>query len=167
MLGIEKVDHVGIRVSDKARSIEFYEALGFKTLSDTGFEQGHPIIMQHSSGVVLNLLGPSNTANDRNILMDVDEKYPGLTHVSFKVKSMDEAKGFLDECGISLSGEFTFKGMHAIFIRDLQQPHGAEPLITPEPLHHLVLEPTPLMPHKPHQLHRAAVVPINRVLPHR
>jgi len=118
MLGIEKVDHVGIRVSDKARSIEFYEALGFKTLSDTGFEQGHPIIMQHSSGVVLNLLGPSNTANDRNILMDVDEKYPGLTHVSFKVKSMDEAKGFLDECGISLSGEFTFKGMHAIFIRD-------------------------------------------------
>lgn len=118
MVGIEKVDHVGIRVSNKARSIEFYEALGFETLSDTGFDQGHPIIMQHSSGVVLNLLGPSNTTNNLNILMDVDEKYPGLTHVSFKVKSMDEAKRFLDECGISLSGEFTFKGMHAIFIRD-------------------------------------------------
>jgi len=118
MLGIEKVDHVGIRVSDKARSIDFYEALGFKTLSDTGFEQGHPIIMQHSSGVVLNLLGPSNTTNNLNILMDVDEKYPGLTHVSFKVKSMDETKRCLVESGISLSGEFTFKGMHAIFIRD-------------------------------------------------
>ena len=56
MLGIEKVDHVGIRVSDKDLSIEFYEGLGFKTLMDAGFEQGHPIIMRHPSGVVLNLL---------------------------------------------------------------------------------------------------------------
>ncbi len=118
MLGIEKVDHVGIRVSDKTRSIEYYQALGFKTLADTGFDQGHPVIMQHSSGVVLNLLGPSNTANDKNILMDVDEKYPGITHVSFKVASMDEAISFLNGRGIALTGEFTFKGMHAIFIRD-------------------------------------------------
>ena len=118
MLGIEKVDHIGIRVSDKIRSIAFYEGLGFETLSDTGFEQGHPIIMQHPSGVVLNLLGPSNTAGDRNILMDVEEKYPGLTHVSYKVDSMDAAKDFLHERGIELTGEFSFKGMHAIFIRD-------------------------------------------------
>ena len=47
MLGIEKVDHIGIRVSDKAVSVAFYERLGFQTLSDTGFEKGHPIIMQH------------------------------------------------------------------------------------------------------------------------
>ncbi len=118
MLGIEKVDHVGIRVSDKARSIEFYEALGFETLADIGFDQGHPVIMQHPSGVVINLLGPSNTANDTNILMDVDEKYPGITHVSFKVASMDKARSFLKDRGITLTGEFTFKGMHAIFIRD-------------------------------------------------
>ena len=118
MLGIEKVDHVGIRVSDKAVAVEFYEALGFETLVDIGFEQGHPIILQHPSGVVLNLLGPSNTSKKQNILMDVDEKYPGITHVSFKVASMDEAKRFLRERGISLSGEFTFKGMHAVFIRD-------------------------------------------------
>ena len=118
MLGIEKVDHVGIRVSDKTRSIEYYQALGFETLADTGFDQGHPVIMQHPSGVVLNLLGPSNTANDKNILMDVDEKYPGITHVSFKVASMDEARSFLKDRGIALTGEFTFKGMHAVFIRD-------------------------------------------------
>ncbi len=118
MLRIEKVDHIGIRVSDRARSIEFYETLGFETLADIGFDQGHPVIMQHPSGVVLNLLGPSNTANDRNILMDVDEKYPGITHVSFKVAAMDEAKHFLIDRGIALTGEFTFKGMHAIFIRD-------------------------------------------------
>lgn len=118
MLGIEKVDHVGIRVRDKARSVEFYETLGFETLMDAGFEQGHPVIMQHPSGVVINLLGPSNTTDGRNILMDVDEKYPGLTHVSFKVASMDEAKRFLDDAGIPLSGKFSFQGMHAVFIRD-------------------------------------------------
>ena len=118
MLDIEKVDHIGIRISDRAVSVAFYESLGFRTLSDTGFEQGHPIIMQHPSGVVLNLLGPANTANDRNILMDVDEKYPGITHVSFKVASIDAAKAFLAERGIPLSGQFSFKDLRAVFIRD-------------------------------------------------
>jgi len=119
MLAIEKVDHIGIRVSSKSVSIDFYERLGFKTLTDTGFEQGHPVIMQHHSGVVLNLLGPSTTAGASNILMDEPNiKYPGITHVSFKVASMEAAKKFLADQGIALSGEFEFKGMHAIFIRD-------------------------------------------------
>ena len=118
MLSIEKVDHVGIRVNDPAVSIAFYERLGFETLSDTGFYQGHPIIMQHPSGVVLNLLGPGNMPNDKNVLMDVEEKYPGITHVSFKVASMDATRRFLDENGIPLSGQFSFKGMQAVFIRD-------------------------------------------------
>ena len=78
MLDIEKVDHIGIRVSNKSVSIAFYQRLGFRILSDTGFEKGHPVIMQHPSGVVLNLLGPANTPNDLNIPMDVDDKHPGI-----------------------------------------------------------------------------------------
>ena len=39
MLNIVKVDHVGIRVSDKDRSIAFYEGLGYKLMADAGFEQ--------------------------------------------------------------------------------------------------------------------------------
>ena len=118
MLDIEKVDHVGIRISDRAASVAFYERLGFKTLSDAGFDKGHPIIMEHPSGVVVNLLGPSNMPNGKNILMDVDEKYPGITHVSFRVASLDAAKQFLAESGIALTGEFSFKDMRAVFIRD-------------------------------------------------
>ena len=118
MLGIEKVDHIGMRVSDKAVTIAFYERLGFRTLSDTGFEKGHPIIMEHPAGVVLNLLGPADMANDRNILMDVGEKYPGITHVSFKVASLDATKRYLAEHGIPLSGQFSFKDLRAVFIRD-------------------------------------------------
>ena len=79
MLDIEKVDHIGIRVSDGAVSVAFYEPPGFQTLSDTGFEQGHPTIMLHPPGVVLDMPGPGN----RNIPNDVDEKYLGITRVSF------------------------------------------------------------------------------------
>ena len=118
MLDIEKVDHVGIRVHDKAVSIAFYERLGFRTLSDSGFEQGHPVIMQHPSGVVLNLLGPSNAGGEHNILMDVAEKHPGITHVSFKVASIEAAKQALAEHGIALSGQFSYKDLRAVFIRD-------------------------------------------------
>lgn len=118
MLAIEKIDHIGIRVHDKKCAIEFYEGLGFELITDVGFEKGHPVIMQHASGVVLNLLGPSDTETAKNILMDVEAKHPGITHVSFKVTSMDDAKAFLKDRNIPLTGEFSFKGMHAIFIRD-------------------------------------------------
>jgi len=118
MLDIEKVDHIGIRVSDKTRSIDFYEILGFKLITDIGFEKGHPIIMQHPSGVVLNLLGPSNASEGQNILMDVEEKHPGITHISYKVKSLADTKAFLAAKGIPLTGEINFKDLHGIFIRD-------------------------------------------------
>ncbi len=56
MLKIEKVDHVGIRISDKAASVAFYRELGFDLIADAGFDQGHPIIMRNkASGVTLNL----------------------------------------------------------------------------------------------------------------
>jgi lactoylglutathione lyase len=118
VLEIEKVDHVGIRVSDKGDSIAFYESLGFRLVSDVGFEKGHPIIMQHSSGDVLNLLGPADERPADNILMDVNEKHAGITHVSYKVSSVEQAKTFLNSLGIPLTGEMKFKGLHAIFIRD-------------------------------------------------
>jgi len=118
MLNIETVNHVGIRVADKARSISFYENLGFRLLQDAGFEQGHPVIMKHPSGGVVNLLGPANAADGRNILMDVDEKYPGYTHVAFTVSSLEDARAFMTENGIDITGSFSFNNMSAIFIRD-------------------------------------------------
>jgi catechol 2,3-dioxygenase-like lactoylglutathione lyase family enzyme len=88
MLDIVKVDHVGIRVSDKDRSIAFYERLGYSVMADDGFEDGHPIIMQHSSGLVLNLLGPATGMAGENVLMDVDDKFPGYTHVALHIESV-------------------------------------------------------------------------------
>ena len=118
MLNIESVNHIGIRVSKRSRSLSFYETLGFRLIQDAGFDEGHPIIMKHSSGVVLNLLGPANSSDGRNILMDVDEKYPGYTHVAFTVSSLTDAKIFMKTNDIQITGSFSFGNMSAIFIRD-------------------------------------------------
>ncbi len=118
MLNIRKVDHVGIRVSDKDRSVEFYGQLGFALVADAGFDQGHPVILRHPSGVVLNLLGPSTTGDGANILMDVPDKHPGYTHIALRVESLEEAKTLFAAKGFEITGGFSFKNMTAVFIRD-------------------------------------------------
>ena len=118
MLDVEAVNHVGIRVSDKLRSISFYESLGFALVSDVGFEKGHPVIMRHACGVVLNLLGPATSGLDSNVLMDIDEKHPGYTHIALTVSSLESARGFLASEAIEITGSFSFGDMSAIFIRD-------------------------------------------------
>ena len=118
MLNIQAINHVGIRIRDKAVSAAFYERLGFDLVSDHGFEDGHPIVMKHPSGVVLNLLGPATVTDGANILMDVDEKHPGITHVALTVASLDDAKDVLATNGIEITGAFSFGPMSAVFIRD-------------------------------------------------
>ena len=118
MLDIKAVNHVGIRIADKEKSKSFYGILGFELLTDVGFADGHPIIMKHPSGVVLNLLGPANASAGTNILMDVEDKHPGITHIALTVSSIDAAKEFTEEHGIGITGSFSFGNMSAIFIRD-------------------------------------------------
>ncbi len=118
MLDIKAVNHIGIRVREKTRSVSFYKLLGFQFTSDVGFEEGHPIIMKHPSGVVLNLLGPANGSFNSNILMDSDEKHAGITHFALTVESMEETKEFLEGKQIEITGSFSFGGMSAVFIRD-------------------------------------------------
>jgi len=118
MLDIENVNHIGIRVGDKTKSVAFYHLLGFEQTMDAGFEEGHPVIMQHPCGVVLNLLGPATSPSTSNILMDLDEKHPGITHFALTVTSLEQAKVFLSDEGIELTGSFSFGRMSAVFIRD-------------------------------------------------
>lgn len=118
MLDITHVNHIGIRIGDKARSIDFYSVLGFELVGDAGFESGHPVILKHPSGVVLNLLGPADVPGDTNILMDVDEKHAGITHFALTVGSLAQAKEFVSEHDIQITGSFSFGNMSAILIRD-------------------------------------------------
>ncbi|MEE8294462.1 MAG: VOC family protein, partial [Sphingomonadales bacterium] len=66
----------------------------------------------------LNLLGPGTAHADRNVLMDIEAKYPGYTHIALRVGSLDDARAFFEENGIEITGSFSFKDLSAIFVRD-------------------------------------------------
>lgn len=120
MLKITQVDHLGIRISDIARSRAFYQQLGFAVVRDAGYEDGHPVVLVHPSGVVVNLLGPSTAEEGTNMLMDVTDKYSGYTHAALRVESIDETVAALGEMGIAITGgpaRFS-DDMVSLFIRD-------------------------------------------------
>ena len=111
--------HIGIRVHDLERSVRFYELLGFtKTAGPIGPE---PVaILNHPSGVEVNLILNATQASEPNILMDVPEKHPGITHVALLCPDIGAAQQRLEAAGIALSGgPVRFgPGAQAIFVRD-------------------------------------------------
>ena len=113
--------HIGIRVHDLARSVRFYELLGFtKTLGPVGPE---PVaILDHPSGVELNLILNAPSESEPNVLMDVPEKHPGITHFALLCPDILAAKARLEAAGFPLSGgpvRFS-PTAQGIFVRD---PH--------------------------------------------
>ncbi len=118
MLEITNFDHIGIRISDREKSVAFYELLGFKQIADGGFDHGHPLVMLHPSGININLLGPATAKPGENVLMDEKPKYPGITHMALKVKDAETTEAFVTAHGIAVTGHRDFEGTTAIFIRD-------------------------------------------------
>ena len=123
MINIQQFDHIGIRITDRSRSITFYEALGFKVTFEPDFDA--VIVMKNDSEVEINLVVNGVDLNKgKNILMDVPDKHPGLTHVAFRVESIIETMSSLQENNIAISqGPVTFgrDGHVSVFIRDPDQ----------------------------------------------
>ena len=119
MIKIETVDHLGIRVADKARALAFYETLGFKLVHESDFDA--VVILKNEAGVELNLIinGVDKTGG-RNILMDVPEKHPGYTHVAYRVADIRAVIAALKENGTVITqGPVTFGDGHvSVFLRD-------------------------------------------------
>jgi lactoylglutathione lyase len=118
MLDIKALDHLGIRISDREIAVPFYENLGFAFVAGAAFDQGHPIVMRHPSGLVVNLLGPANAGQGDNILMDKADKYPGITHFAIKVRSIEATEVFLKEASIPITSRRHFMGVSSVFIHD-------------------------------------------------
>ncbi|MEM1254534.1 MAG: VOC family protein [Cyanobacteria bacterium P01_H01_bin.21] len=116
---ITKLDHVGIRVMNVDKSMEFYKTLGFQVTREDYEEQ--VFVVKHPSGIEINLIAHGDNDNDRrNILMDVEERYPGYTHYAIGVQSVEDAKAFFESINIKITGgPVTFgDGKTSIFIRD-------------------------------------------------
>jgi len=119
-IDISRVDHIGIRVKDLARALDFYRVLGFelhwKDANDA------VAIIRNAHDVEINLVYNANAdSGGRNILMDVGEKYPGYTHVALRVASIKAAIETLRENAIRITqGPVSFgrDGHVSVFVRD-------------------------------------------------
>jgi lactoylglutathione lyase len=84
---IERVDHIGIRVRELDRALDFYRALGFELLHRA--EGDDVAIIRNENGVELNLIFNADAGEpSTNVLMDVPGKYPGYTHMALRVASI-------------------------------------------------------------------------------
>ena len=119
MIRIEQLAHVGIRVREFTRAVEFYQTLGFRVTRQD--YQERVVVLQHPGGLVLNLLDSVNHENDgRNVLMDEENVYPGYTHIAMQVKDVQRARHEVESSGFTLTeGPVSFgDGSTSIFFRD-------------------------------------------------
>ena len=116
---ITGIAHVGIRVHDLDRARAFYKLLEFEFL--VGPVGPEPVaILEHPSGVEINLILNATNDSDTNILMDISEKHAGYTHVALAVNDVKATQASLEAAGIMITeGPITFPGgAIAIFVRD-------------------------------------------------
>jgi lactoylglutathione lyase len=117
---IERVDHIGIRVRDLDRALAFYQVLGFN-LAHRAAEDDVAIV-RNEHGVELNLIFNANAGDpDRNILMDVPDKFTGYTHMALRVASIPATLTALRANDIAISqGPVSFgqSGQISVFVRD-------------------------------------------------
>jgi len=119
-ISIERVDHIGIRVRDLDRALNFYRALGFSLLHRA--EDDDVAIIRNENSVELNLIFNANAGDPAaNVLMDAPEKYPRYTHMALRVASIPATIAALKANDIAITqGPVSFgdSGQVSVFVRD-------------------------------------------------
>jgi catechol 2,3-dioxygenase-like lactoylglutathione lyase family enzyme len=116
---LEALNHIGVRVRDLNRSAEWYASLGFRLIWQS--EQHKVACLRNDEiGVELNLIFNSNDSNGgKNVLMDVEPKYPGFNHLSFRVPSIRDTVEALQAAGVEIKeGPVSLGSEIAVFVRD-------------------------------------------------
>jgi len=104
MIKIQTYEHIGIRVTNLDEALQFYAMLGFKLDPLEIFPQYSTVVVVNETGLRLNLIhGGGKRFNNRNVLLDELERYPGLTHVAFVVKRLKETMDELNIAGINIT----------------------------------------------------------------
>lgn len=112
------INHVGIRVANLDAALAFYRQLGFE---QAWYHEAHRVAgLRNAAGIELNLIVNADDANDgKNILMDAAARYPGYTHVSFRVASVGAVVQRLRELRIPIAeGPVKLGRQITVFIRD-------------------------------------------------
>jgi catechol 2,3-dioxygenase-like lactoylglutathione lyase family enzyme len=100
---LAEIDHVGIRVTDRAIAQRFYEKLGFAFDPEEDSPRGQSIGLVNSAGARINLIYNGTPPPTRNILMDHPDKWPGYTHAAFIVDDLDALAEWLQQGGIPIT----------------------------------------------------------------
>jgi lactoylglutathione lyase len=99
--------------------LAFYQILGFSLLHRA---QGDDVaIIRNPQGVELNIIFNANAGAAENILMDVDGKFPGYTHIALRVSSIPATIAALKANDVAITqGPVSFgdAGQVSVFVRD-------------------------------------------------
>jgi len=118
MFSIQGYDHVGIRVSDAARALDFYARLGFRLDPDFSNDGVAEIVAADGTRINLIFNGIAREATN-NILLDEAVKWPGYTHAAFIVDSLRELLGWAATESIAITeGPHDWGRRFTCFIRD-------------------------------------------------
>jgi lactoylglutathione lyase len=115
---ITAYDRVGLRVTDRARSLAFYEALGFRLDEEHSTQTALEII--NEAGVRLNLILNGQPTPERdNILLDRPQKWPGYTHAAFIVERLSQVLEWAAEEKVAIKeGPVDWGRRLTCFLRD-------------------------------------------------
>ena len=119
MKEINGINHIGIRVSNLEQARQFYQQLGFEFIA--GPLGPEPVaILKHPSGLEINFILNANSGITNNILMDIEEKHPGYTHIALDVSDIASIETKILKLGITITeGPISLPdGGVMFFIRD-------------------------------------------------
>lgn len=114
----QSFDHVGIRVTDRRRALEFYALLGFQIDPDHATDRVAEVVSP--AGVRLNLIFNGKAPPFQlNVLMDVPEKWPGITHAAFVVERLADVIAWASNHSVAITeGPVDWGRRTTCFLRD-------------------------------------------------
>lgn len=115
---IKAYDHVGIRVVDRERTLSFYTDLGFAV--DPSYDSERVAEVVTADGVRINLIfNGVPPPNRKNVLMDVADRWPGLTHAAFVVERLQDVVAWAGRRGVAITeGPIDWGRRLTCFLRD-------------------------------------------------
>ena len=115
---IRGYDHVGIRVCDRERALDFYGRLGFTVEPELSNERVAELVAADGTRINLIFNGVARPGG-RNILMDEAEKWPGHTHAAFVVDSLQRLIDWARTEGLTITeGPVDWGRRITCFLRD-------------------------------------------------